>query len=160
MERREMTKLTEETYQAALMESVIGRVMTLAEGGDEPELTLVDVKQGKTDDCWRMHREVGRNRRGDRGYRSHVHGAYCPSTKIRIFPQAKGETVLTWLTNRRFVPAKELRPLVREALTRLGYPTTVKFRWNQYAGCSCPCSPAFVADVAGENIDFTYKLSD
>ena len=62
--------------------------------------------------------------------------------------------VIEDLTNRTRRPHSIYRPLVAEALARIGLEG-VKFSWSQHAGCSsCPCSPGFILDLPGVRADF------
>lgn len=64
----------------------------------------------------------------------------------RVYVYPRHETWLEQLVDRRSRPyslyRKEVLP---EVWAQLGIdPASVKVRWDQYAGCSCPCSPGFV----------------
>jgi len=55
------------------------------------------------------------------------------------------EDVLEQLVNRRQRPTDVYREGVRAVLAATGVDlTTTGMRWDQHAGCSCPCSPGFV----------------
>jgi len=67
------------------------------------------------------------------------------SSKARLYIWPQGETIMENLVNRRHRPyvayRKEILP---DLYKQLGWDSSVKARWSQYAGCSCPCSPGFV----------------
>ena len=82
-------------------------------------------------------------------------------TKVYFFQQ--GETISENLANRYSrectLYRKELLPLVIEQLKH-SHPTLkdCKFNWSQRAGCSCGCSPGFIANHEfGYNIYVTYS---
>jgi len=54
-------------------------------------------------------------------------------------------SLLEDLKNRYRRPHDLYKPYVEDVFTRLDVVS--KFRWNQRAGCSCGCSPAFIADA-------------
>lgn len=78
--------------------------------------------------------------------------------KSRVFIWGDNESILDNLTNRtrrpyevwRVLAVKVLRELVdqngRPLWDREGDAATRRLRWDQRAGCSCPCSPGFVVD--------------
>jgi hypothetical protein len=78
-----------------------------------------------------------------------------PKPRMYFFPV--GESTMEHLFNRHNRPVKEFRKLITLALVEAGHELSgakeVKARWSQYAGCSCPCSPGFILDMAG-NQDF------
>jgi phage/plasmid-associated DNA primase len=56
------------------------------------------------------------------------------------------ESIMENLMNRRSRPINVYRKLAYQALEQIGYTKEdVKLNWSQYAGCSCPCSPGFIA---------------
>jgi hypothetical protein len=75
-------------------------------------------------------------------------------TKMYIFHT--GESILDNLQNRRSRPhtiyKKELMPKILEQI-KLNYPEVFKeignkkWGWRQKCGCSCPCSPGFIAET-------------
>lgn len=80
--------------------------------------------------------------------------------RIYVFP--KGETVLEHLVERHSRPyslyRKEVLP---EVWAQLGIdPATVKVRWDQYAGCSCPCSPGFIVTRGYTGKDLSVCVAD
>lgn len=99
--------------------------------------------------------DIGHNKGSQRSYRC---DAYCVHTKVRVFVSPKDITVLDWLTERHYQPYKLLRPLVKEALERVGISGDIGFRWSPRAGCSCPCSPGFIVNTIGDNVDLTYDV--
>jgi len=63
--------------------------------------------------------------------------------KSRLSVYVQNESVLENFVNRRNRPVDEWRKILKErVLPRFGFPL-VGLRWNPYAYCSCPCSPAF-----------------
>lgn len=70
--------------------------------------------------------------------------------KGRIYFSVQGETIYENLINRHDRPHKVYRTMIVPALKQLGYTyeeiQSLKFRWNQKAGCSCPCSPGFLVE--------------
>jgi len=63
--------------------------------------------------------------------------------RVYIFPE--GEGVFENLVNRFDRPSKLYRREVMPAvLEKMGLPADTKYVWNQYAGCSCGCSPGFI----------------
>lgn len=85
--------------------------------------------------------EVSKGRMTEYGRYGHK---YHPNRKGRIYVWISSETVLDNLMNRRNRPTKFYRTLLPPALEAIGEPTDIKVSWNQKAGCSCGCSPAFV----------------
>jgi hypothetical protein len=80
--------------------------------------------------------------------------------RVHIFP--RGETVLEHLLERHSRPYRlyrqEVLPLVWE---QLGIdPATVRVRWDQYAGCTCPCSPGFVVTRGYAGRDLSVSVGD
>jgi hypothetical protein len=75
------------------------------------------------------------------------------SIKPRMYFFPVGEGIMDQLFNRHNRPVKEFKKLVTLALVEAGCELSaakeVKARWSQYAGCSCPCSPGFILDMAG-----------
>ena len=67
------------------------------------------------------------------------------ATKGRVYVWPANESVLENLVNRHSRPIKLYRKAALQALADLGI-TDVKLSWSQRAGCSCPCSPGFIAD--------------
>lgn len=57
------------------------------------------------------------------------------------------------IINRRHRPYREVRPFVEAALREAGIEFE-KTRWNQRAGCDCPCSPGFVLEGAVRGFDY------
>ena len=77
----------------------------------------------------------------------------------RIYFHIENESVLENLCNRTSRPTRAWAKILRErVLPLLGIEG--KVRWNQYAGCSCPCSPAFVIDGKIERAEIDGKTSD
>ena len=64
----------------------------------------------------------------------------------RVFVEScSEETVLEQLFNRKDRPHAEWRKtVIPEVLKELNLSADTKVRWSQYAGCTCPCSPAFI----------------
>jgi hypothetical protein len=80
--------------------------------------------------------------------------------RVHVFPQ--GESVLEHLFERHSRPymlyRREVLPLVWE---QLGVdPATVKVRWDQYAGCTCPCSPGFIVERGYMGRDLSVTVGD
>ena len=80
--------------------------------------------------------------------------------RVYVFP--RGESVLEQLVDRHSRPyrvyRKEVLPQVWE---QLGIdPASVKVRWDQYAGCSCPCSPGFVVTRGYKGQDLSVSVGD
>lgn len=66
--------------------------------------------------------------------------------KSHLSVHMKGESVWDNLMNRRNRPTKIWKMVGETAMTSLGMEEELydKMFWNQKAGCSCGCSPAFV----------------
>lgn len=64
--------------------------------------------------------------------------------KTRVYVWPDGESVFENLLDRHDRPVQLFRQVTREALEALGYEG-VRLSWSQRAGCSCPCSPGFIA---------------
>lgn len=84
-----------------------------------------------------QEREWRKNRGGRRRDADKVTG------KTVVYLDFKGETILDNVANRTSRPHQEVKPRIEAKLKKAGIDTT-GMRWNQYAGCSCPCSPGFV----------------
>ena len=64
----------------------------------------------------------------------------------RIYVWIKGESILGNLLNRRSRPYNYYKTeIIPTALRALGIDPAKKVNWSQKAGCSCPCSPGFIA---------------
>ncbi len=71
---------------------------------------------------------------------------YRPAKKARIYVSPEGETILDNLMGGRFTrPHQAYRALVLPLIREL-YGQDLKLAWSQFAGCSCPCSPGFIAN--------------
>lgn len=81
--------------------------------------------------------------------------------KPRAYVQFTAEfNVLEDLVNRRNRPWQAVKPAVVKALRDAGVQFE-RIRWDQRAGCSCPCSPGFVLEGArypNRYVDFYLKL--
>ena len=68
------------------------------------------------------------------------------NSKSHLSVHMLGESVWDNLMNRRNRPTKIWKMVGETALISLGMEEELfaKMYWNQKAGCSCPCSPAFV----------------
>ena len=68
----------------------------------------------------------------------------------KMFIDIKDESVMKHLENRHFRPYTTYKKeIIPEAIKKLKEEKDVdllncKFSWNQYAGCSCGCSPGFI----------------
>lgn len=83
-----------------------------------------------------------------------------PWAKTRVFFWQERESILDGLALRHDRPFDEYRKLLPEVFKALGIEP-VKARWSQRAGCSCPCSPGFILDVAlGGIVSVTYGGRD
>jgi len=68
------------------------------------------------------------------------------NSKPRLYVDITDESIMENLMNRRSRPINVYRKLAYQALEQIGYTKEdVKLNWSQYAGCSCPCSPGFIA---------------
>jgi hypothetical protein len=65
------------------------------------------------------------------------------SSKVFIYVEPKGETVMENLFNRHKRPLEFYKALVMVELAKYGIQLEKPLRWNQRMGCSCPCSPGF-----------------
>lgn len=99
------------------------------------------------------------NRDRYRERRSYYH------SKPRLYINPKGESVLCNLFyGRHNRPVKLYReiviPEIIQALAQkyLLDSTNIKFRWSQYAGCSCPCSPGFIVSGCDRPIDIWVEV--
>lgn len=75
-----------------------------------------------------------------------------------------GENVLQNLSDRRSRPYDDFKKVLDQALEMAGL-TNIKasdLGWSQYAGCTCPCSPGFIAKHAPLNVNVfvTYKMEE
>lgn len=66
-------------------------------------------------------------------------------SRMSVYFDGNGETLMENFVNRTRRPFAEYRRLAKPFLKALDLPTT-GWVWNQYAYCSCPCSPAFVSN--------------
>ena len=81
------------------------------------------------------------------------------SQKTRFYVWPKGETVIEGLFNRRDRPTGLFREIAMEAWRKLepeikkerSYAKLTGLRWSRKAGCSCGCSPGFIAQGEGLN---------
>jgi hypothetical protein len=69
------------------------------------------------------------------------------NSKSRIYVWERGETIMQNLLNRRNRPTKLYRELLKDEQFMDGA------RWSQTAGCSCGCSPGFIASARRMNLD-------
>jgi hypothetical protein len=67
--------------------------------------------------------------------------------KVRVYVSVRGESVLDNFADRYSRPTKVYRKFLPAALAAAGIDRDAKAVWNQRAGCSCGCSPAFVVDA-------------
>ena len=65
------------------------------------------------------------------------------ASKTRVYVEVP-ETILENVENRRNRPYKEWKQFAEKALTAFGV-SFQRVGWSQKAGCSCGCSPGFVA---------------
>lgn len=66
--------------------------------------------------------------------------------KARVYVSSDAPfNLIESLENRCRRPHDVYKPYVLDVFNRLG--VTGKFLWNQRAGCSCPCSPGFIAQA-------------
>lgn len=80
-------------------------------------------------------------------------------TKLLVHFSRMGQTVLENLEERhieltdlfRYKWAEIFRLAGREDLVTALANGLIKVKWDQYAGCSCPCSPAFVVKSKDKN---------
>ena len=87
-------------------------------------------------------------------------------TDVRIYPWLKGESVLENLFGGRHTrPWRYLAKFIPDVVhkTELFNPNAehIVIGWRQTAGCSCPCSPGFVARNTanvGYDIHFDYEI--
>lgn len=66
--------------------------------------------------------------------------AWNRRSRIHVF--ASGESIMDDLANRRSRPSKLYREVVLDQYPELAG----RIKWSQTAGCSCGCSPGFIAD--------------
>ncbi len=79
------------------------------------------------------------------------------SEKARIYVWPKGESVIEQFFNRRDRPTKEFRKIAMDGLKQLedqikkekSWAKLSGLRWSRKAGCSCGCSPGFIAQGDG-----------
>lgn len=67
------------------------------------------------------------------------------SSRSIVYVHPVGETLIDNLMNRRNRPIKLWRKYATEALAERGVQYS-KLSWRQNAGCSCGCSPGFIAE--------------
>ena len=77
----------------------------------------------------------------------------------RIYVHAVGESIMDNLMNRRSRPYRMYREMLSDQ------PFMKDARWSQRAGCSCPCSPGFIADrrytnEEGKPVDYHVSICD
>lgn len=69
----------------------------------------------------------------------------------RVYFWHEGESILENFGNRVARPTDVYRKFLPEVSKALGLPEDTPYRWSQYAGCSCPCSPGFIcSDSTGK----------
>jgi hypothetical protein len=79
-------------------------------------------------------------------------------SRVYFFPE--GEDATTNLVNN----LEDSRPhdlyssdLMPKVLAAIGVPVESSFRWDQFAGCSCGCSPGFIIENSkGKDVYVTY----
>jgi len=99
------------------------------------KITSFDPRVTKTT----THGSVSKHDAGESGY------GYRPAKKARIYVSPEGETVLENLMGGRYTrPYAAYRALVLPLIHEL-YGQDIKLVWSQRAGCSCRCSPGFIA---------------
>ena len=67
--------------------------------------------------------------------------------KTRVYFSHADESILENFGNRMARPQDLYKTYLPDVAEKMGLPRTTKFKWSQYAGCSCPCSPGFVCDA-------------
>ncbi|MFA6569977.1 MAG: hypothetical protein WCT77_01935 [Bacteroidota bacterium] len=84
---------------------------------------------------------------------------YCePGRKLRIYLFPAKETVWENFNNRRQRPRDLWRKIALQTLEKFGY-NDLKIVFSQKAGCTCGCSPGFIANVKnGKEIFIDYTL--
>ena len=70
----------------------------------------------------------------------------------RIYFFHSKETVIDNLRERNSRPYNELKKLLPKVFKKANLPADTKVRWSQKAGCSCGCSPGFIADFRGHDV--------
>lgn len=78
--------------------------------------------------------------------------------RVFVWDDTVEETVLEQVVNRRNRPQDLYRLVAEAALGALGYDDPC-LKWSQKAGCTCPCSPGFIAqgDVGRGDIHITFE---
>lgn len=84
--------------------------------------------------------------------------------KMRIYIFREGETLLQNILQRYTRPydfyKKEVIPKIKDQLKEEGIDLdTLKISWNQYAGCSCGCSPGFILNLV-DNREIFVTISE
>lgn len=64
--------------------------------------------------------------------------------RVFVWDATVEETVMEQLINRRNRPEDLYRAVAEAAFAALGYDEP-GLKWSQKAGCTCPCSPGFIA---------------
>lgn len=65
--------------------------------------------------------------------------------KGRVYIFVEGESIMENMVNRTSRPQLAYRrQIMPTVLEELGLEPDTRFRWSQYCGCSCPCSPGFI----------------
>jgi hypothetical protein len=78
--------------------------------------------------------------------------------KARIYFWHEDESILENFGNRVSRPVDVYRKFLPQVAVALGLPEDTKFRWSQYAGCSCPCSPGFICkEVVSKDVHVELK---
>ena len=102
------------------------------------DLVLETEKKPKEFRFFGLNATIQVSRKGERYREQH--------SKSHLSVYMKGESIWDNLMNRRNRPTKIWKMVGETALASLGMEEELfaKMYWNQKAGCSCPCSPAFV----------------
>ena len=76
------------------------------------------------------------------------------SSHLRVYFFHDDESVVENFGNRMARPRDLYATFLPDiAEKHLGLPRTTKFKWSQYAGCSCPCSPGFICkEIRGKDV--------
>jgi len=84
--------------------------------------------------------------------------AFNKTARVYIWPNEK-ETVVEQMVNRRCRPHQQWRrDVMPKVIQELKLPFDTKYRWSQFAGCSCPCSPGFILDRCVDASDIHVHL--
>jgi hypothetical protein len=90
-------------------------------------------------------------------------GRRAGSERPAVYFFLDGENLMQNLQDRRSRPYDLFKQVLDKALIEAGQACRgTDLSWSQYAGCTCPCSPGFIAKEGGltANVYVTYKMEE